>query len=60
MKNYKILVNAEAALKALEEADAVIPPTGDTTPVVAATVLMFLCAVAIAVLLEIRRKRIFK
>ena len=61
VKNYKTLTDAEAALKALEEADKVIPPTGDTTPVAAVTILMFLCTLAIAVVLfEIRRKRIGK
>ena len=61
VKNYQALLDAEAALKALEEADKVIPPTGDTTPVATVTILMFLCTLAIAVVLfEIRRKRIFK
>ena len=60
VSNYQVLLNAEAALKALEEADAIIPSTGDATPVVAVMVLMVLCVLATTVLFEIRRKRIFK
>jgi hypothetical protein len=57
VKNYKILVNAEAALKALD----VIPPTGEAMPVAIMMAVMLLCPLAMAAaLLELRRKRIFK
>jgi len=57
VSNYKALTDAEAALKALEEAGDVIPPTGDTAPIAVMMSALVISLLAVAVLVpDIRRK----